>query len=285
MKAYTKVLFWFLAVLITMFSFVYQRMTGPTYPVRGSVEINDQEIGYSLIRSYDGDSDAPVEINVPDEDIKGTFKYKRYPSYDEWVADSLVRDGNTLIAYIPHQPAAGKVKYLITIHYSGKSTDLTEEPVIIRFRDPVPTWAIIPHVLFMFFAMVLSARAGIEAITKGGGIRWLTYASLITLIIGGLVFGPIMQKFAFGEYWTGWPLGTDLTDNKTAVAFIFWVIAAIAVWKNPKHCTWVIVAAVVTLIIYLIPHSLLGSEIDFTEKEQMQDKVGYIVESFSCLKS
>ena len=264
MKTYTKIIFWFLAVIITMFSFVYQRTTGPTYPARGSVELNDTDINYRLIRSYDGADDAPVVIEVDDKNVKGTFSYKRYPSYDEWMVDSMVRDGDSLIAFIPHQPPAGKVMYHITLYDAEASVELTEEPVIIRFRDPVPVWAVIPHVLLMFFAMVFSARAGIEAITKGSGIRWLTYAALITLIIGGLVFGPIMQKFAFGEYWTGWPLGTDLTDNKTAVAFVFWIIAAIAVWKNPNHRAWVIAAAIVTLIIYLIPHSLLGSEIDFT---------------------
>ncbi len=273
MKVYMNIIFWFIAIVITILSFIYQRATGPTYPARGSVELNGRDINFRLIRSYDGADDAPVMVEVPDENIKGTFRYKRYPSYDNWSVDTLLRKGDTLVAFIPHQPAAGKVKYLITLHDSDSSVKLTDEPVIIRFRDPVPTWAIVPHVMLMFLAMVFSTRAGIEAIAKGSGIRLFTYVSLITLIFGGLIFGPIMQKFAFGEYWTGWPLGTDLTDNKTAIAFIFWVIAAIAAWKNPKHRTWVILAAIVTLIIYLVPHSLLGSEIDFTQEEYIRESL------------
>ncbi len=271
MKTYLNVIFWLIAIVITTLSFVYQRTTGPTYPVRGNVELNKHDISYRLIRSYDGGDDAPVIIEVPCEEIKGSFRYKRYPSYDEWIVASLIRHGDTLIAYIPHQPAAGKVKYLITLYDSDSSVELTEEPVIIRFRGQVPGWAVMPHILLMFLAMVFSARAGIEAIRGGNGIRWMTYAAIITLIMGGLIFGPIMQKYAFGEFWTGWPFGTDLTDNKTAVAFIFWVVATIAVWKNPRHRTWVIVAAAVTLIIYLIPHSLLGSEIDFRKEEYLKN--------------
>ncbi len=271
MNNYKTILFWFIAIIITLMSFVYQRMTGPTYPVRGEVELNESKIDFGLIRSYDGGDDAPVKIDVPDDNIKGTFRYKRYPSYDEWTTDSLVRKNNKLIAFIPKQPAAGKVKYLITLQDNDSKVKLTDEPVIIRFRDSVPGWALVPHILLMFLTMVFSTRAGIEAIVNGKGIRWLTYTTLFALIAGGLIFGPIMQKFAFGDYWTGWPLGTDLTDNKTAVAFIFWVIAAISVWKNTKQRLWVIIAAIITFAVYLIPHSMLGSEIDFTDENYIKE--------------
>jgi hypothetical protein len=38
--------------------------------------------------------------------------------------------------------------------------------------------------------------------------------------------------------------------------------------KNKAHYkTWIIVAAAIQILIYFIPHSLLGSELDFTEIE------------------
>ena len=37
--------------------------------------------------------------------------------------------------------------------------------------------------------------------------------------------------------------------------------------KNPAHKTMVVVATVVMLIVYIIPHSVLGSEIDHTKQE------------------
>jgi hypothetical protein len=49
-----------------------------------------------------------------------------------------------------------------------------------------------------------------------------------------MILGPVVQKFAFGEYWTGFPFGTDLTDNKTLIAFIGWIIALVAVFKSEK---------------------------------------------------
>jgi hypothetical protein len=76
-----------------------------------------------------------------------------------------------------------------------------------------------------------------------------------------------VQKFAFGAYWTGWPVGHDLTDNKTAVAFLFWIIAFIRLRRNRQAYGWAIAASVVLLLVYLIPHSVMGSEIDHTKLE------------------
>ncbi len=81
-----------------------------------------------------------------------------------------------------------------------------------------------------------------------------------------MILGPIVQKYAFDAYWTGWPFGQDLTDNKTLAAFVLWVAAYFQVKFNPKKRGWVIAAAVLLLAVYLIPHSMFGSEIDFTQE-------------------
>ena len=258
-------LLWTLAIVITLASAIYQRMTGPTKPFRDQVEINDTQISYSLIRSYDKDTDAPVTITVEDEDIGGFYRYKRYPSHDDWQQKPLTREGDLLIAHIPHQPAAGKVQYFITLEKEDTRKNLSEEPLVIRFRDEVPAWAMAPHIILMFAAMLLGTRAGIAALFKEKTYRLVLW-TIITFILGGLIFGPIVQKYAFGDFWTGWPFGSDLTDNKTAFAFLFWIIAFFKSRRNHYHRGWVLAASIVLLVIYLIPHSLMGSEIDWTEK-------------------
>jgi hypothetical protein len=166
---------------------------------------------------------------------------------------------------IPKQPSAGKIQYTVTLYDAdGNKTPLTDTPVTIRFKDPVPLTVLIPHVAIMFFGMLFSTRAGLEGVVGRDGGRRLAIVTLVLLTAGGLIFGPIVQKFAFGAYWTGWPFGHDLTDNKTAVAVLAWVLA---VWRSRgnRGRGWLIAAAVITLAIYLIPHSLLGSELDYTQ--------------------
>jgi hypothetical protein len=47
-----------------------------------------------------------------------------------------------------------------------------------------------------------------------------------------------------------------------------WLIAFFVIRKKPEKQVWVIVASLVQIAVYMIPHSVLGSEIDFTQVPQ-----------------
>lgn len=256
--------FWIIAILITASLAIYQRSTGPTYPLKGEVNLGGEAVKYKLLRTYGGNDDAEITIDDPSGKLEGMYMYKRYKSYDEWQKVPMNHQDGKLKAAIPHQPPAGKVMYSITLTDGVETVELSTEPVIIRFKGHVPAYILIPHIILMFLAMVFSTRTGIEAIAKGTKTFKYTWLTTVFLIGGGLIFGPIVQKYAFGEYWTGIPFGWDLTDNKTAISFIFWLIAIYKLWRNPEKRGWALVAALVMTIVYLIPHSVLGSEIDHT---------------------
>jgi hypothetical protein len=264
----SKTILWLLAITISVTAAYYTRRTGPTKPVEGKISFGNELISYKLIRSYNQPQDAPVKILAKDTEISGTFIYKRTPSHDSWNEAQLIRDGEYLIALIPQQPPAGKVMYQISLNNLNEKVKLTPNPITIRFRGDVPAWAMIPHILLMFFVMMMATRAGLAALFQQKTFN-LTLWTFSALILGGLVFGPIVQQYAFGAYWTGWPWGTDLTDNKTAFAALFWAFAMFKVSKNKFHRTWVITAAIVLMLVFSIPHSMMGSEIDFTQEEQI----------------
>ena len=117
----------------------------------------------------------------------------------------------------------------------------------------------------MFVGLVLSTRAGLEVFSKEPDLKKLIPWTIFLFSVGGLVLGPIVQKYAFGAYWTGWPFGGDLTDNKTAAMVLLWVIAAIASKRSKTHARWAFLAALLTLAVYLIPHSMFGSELDYSK--------------------
>ena len=136
--------------------------------------------------------------------------------------------------------------------------------MIIRFKGPVPSVVLYPHVIFMFVGMLLATRTGLEAVTGRPKAYGLTLWTTGLLIAGGLIFGPIVQKYAFGAFWTGWPFGTDLTDTKTAFALLFWLVPVVRGRRGRQAAVWIVIAALVTFAIYLIPHSVMGSELDYT---------------------
>jgi len=259
---------WILAILITLASAVYQRKTGPTYPVKGSNEITGSKITYKLLRSHGGKGDQPVVITVPDTSISGFLIFKRYKAKEKWSRIKLVRNGKQLKAALPHQPPAGKLEYYIELAKGASILTLPgNKTIVTRFKGAVPLAVLISHIFFMFFAMLLSTRTGIESLRTSPNLKSYALWTIGLLFIGGLIFGPIVQKYAFGAFWTGIPYGTDLTDNKTLIAFVVWLIALIAIIKNKKARLWTLFAALVTLAIFMIPHSMHGSELDYSKLE------------------
>jgi hypothetical protein len=121
---------------------------------------------------------------------------------------------------------------------------------------------LIPHVLAMFLGMLWSTRAGLAAVT-GGQTRTLTWVATGLLVVGGFALGPWMQHQAFGEWWTGVPFGFDLTDNKTLIAVAFWVLAAFRVRADRPARFEVTLAALATLVVFAIPHSVWGTQINW----------------------
>jgi len=255
---------WILAFVLVAFAAIYQRMTGPTYPVRGSIQVGGNDIRFRLLTSSDSAGDAEIRLAVPDEKVTGTVEFQRFKSSDPWTRTGLTRQGSDLVAQIPHQPMAGKVAYKISLHAGSETLALTAEPVVLRFKGQVPLYLLYPHIVLMFLAMLYSSRAGLEALLKRQDTRRLAFWTVVTLALGGLILGAVVQRFAFGAYWTGWPLGQDLTDNKTLASFLIWVIALWRIRKNPHATGWAVAAAVVLFLVYMIPHSVLGSELDYT---------------------
>jgi len=263
MKKTPSWLLWIVAFVVTSGSAVYQRMTGPTYAVRGNATVGGHDVRFKLPRSYRSEGDARLALTAPERGVSGVLEVRRYRSEDSWTATPLEREGDALVGWIPHQPPAGKVMYRVVLrHDGGHPVSLTAEPVIIRFRASVPAAVLIAHIVIIFAGMLLSTRTGLEACARGRGVRVLTYWTVPMLFVGGLVLGPVVQKYAFDAFWTGWPLGRDLTDNKMAVVLLFW-LGALWRGRHPQSRRgWAIVAGLVTLAVWLIPHSLLGSELN-----------------------
>ncbi len=262
-----KGLFWTLAVVITLGSAVYQRMTGPTYPLKGKAAVGGAEIRFELPRSAETSADAEVAVAAPPA-VEGALDWRRFPTDEAWTRVPLAREGERLVGRLPKQPASGKVAYRVVLTAGDESASLTgDEPAILRFKDRVPIWILVPHVLVIFAAMLFSTAAGLAALDKKRDPRRLVLWTVGLMFLGGFILGPLMQKFAFGVAWAGFPLGTDLTDNKTLIAFLAWIVALAAGRKGRPARPFVLGASLVTLVVFLIPHSLLGSQFDYSKME------------------
>jgi len=274
MKANTQ--YWILAILITLSAVFYQRLTGPTNPKRVKFELAGKEYSTKLPRSMEtsvtlseaqGNYEslgkmAVMEIEIPEspENMTVIVYYRRFPGNDTIRTVVASKSGDKYSVQLPSQPPAGKLAYFVEFNDGSQANTLgLRQNVIMRFKNPVPAYVLIPHILLMFLAMLLSTYTGVIAFAKSTKTAKYALIVIIILGIGGLILGPVVQKYAFGAYWTGWPFGEDLTDNKTLVAFLFWLTAWLINRKKSRKWLYVLAAAVM-LLIYSIPHSTAGSE-------------------------
>lgn len=282
-----KTFLWILAIIITLGAAYYQRKTGPTNPRETIVAVNDTIVKVRLVRSLGLDERPEVRLAITDTSVRAKLYYRRFRTGEEYSSSEFkfkvypvnsilmnkvfgITEEKGLFAAVPQQPPAGKLEYYIELTDSkGTQNILRETPLVIRFKGAVPSYILTPHIIFMFLAMLLANVAGLMALAGMPSFRKYSVWTLATLVAGGMILGPAVQKFAFGEFWTGVPFGWDLTDNKTLIALIFWILAVV-MNKRKNSRVYTLLAAAVTLIIFSIPHSLFGSELDYSSGEVTQ---------------
>lgn len=281
-----KILFWTLAVVLTIGASVYQRMTGPTHPERLTITLNGAEYPMKLPRSG-GEVDCPIllkgigvgpqavsvasrEALQSESEAKGALYWRKYPSEDAFTKVEMVHSPEGLTALLPVQPAAGKLEYYLSVGIKTTGPDgivssdqyyFKDEPLIIRFKGDVPAWVLIPHIIFMFASMLIAAYALFCALANMPQYKKHINIAFWIILVGGFVLGPIVQKYAFDIYWSGFPFGSDLTDNKTLIAAIA-MLAAVLTRKYPWGRWATVIAVLVMFVVYSIPHSMRGSELD-----------------------
>ena len=266
-----KTALWILSFLITAAFAIFQAMTGPTYPAKGSlVTSSGVKVSYRLPRSCTiGRNDCVVKIKT-DKLLAVIIEWKRYKTEDALTPVSFAVSGETLCVFAPDQPPAGKLQYSVYALENGAKTFIGPQTIVPRFKSAVPAWVLAPHIFLMFAFMLFSVRIALSAFLDRPVLKHTVFLNLFFLILGGFILGPLTQHYAFGSYWTGIPFGHDLTDNKTLLPLFFWAASAVSALRGGVNLRkWVIAAFLATVAVYFIPHSVLGSELDYSKADKV----------------
>jgi hypothetical protein len=271
-------LLWLAAVALTIATFSWQDKTGPTQPLEGVVDTARGPVRFVVVRSETIGVGLPVVLLDPvPAGVTGHVKYRRFKSHDDWSIAQMERGefefdrrgrssslSGVGVALPGLMERAGKYEMLVNVDDgSGALVSLTgDRRIFARFKGGVPTPTLIAHILVIFASMAFALRTVLEALVDGS-FRWMIHATLVSLLLGAFVLGPLVQWYAFGVWWSGVPLGYDWTDNKVLLSLLAWGIAAYANRGGRKSRSAVYAAGIVTLLVYFIPHSVFGSEYDY----------------------
>lgn len=182
-------------------------------------------------------------------------------------------------AVLPEYEKGTKIYYTITLHDGEEAVaNIPEESgstLFIKYKGKVSTVVLILHIIFMFASFYFMIQSFWSALGILGGRDWKGEAVgharwvLISSFIGGWPLGFILNYQAFGVVWEGFPFGYDITDNKTQIMFVFWLVSLLLVrgsflgrgedrdWLGSRgFAVALIFSFVVSLLLFIVPHSL-----------------------------
>jgi hypothetical protein len=192
----------------------------------------------------------------------------------------MIRTGeDSWEAVLPQRDKGERLSYSLSILRDGVETARIPEDegsfILVKYKGRVAPAVLIPHVAFMFGAFFFMVQGFWSAVAilrgtegKSGAVsnaRW----ALICSFIGGWPLGFLLNQQAFGVIWEGFPFGYDITDNKTQVMFVFWLVSLLLVrgsflGRGERHdilgargfALAVIVSFAVSILLFIVPHSL-----------------------------
>ncbi len=196
----------------------------------------------------------------------------------ETVAMNRAGDGRWR-AELPWYDKGTKIHYAIELLLGGDIVARIPEnegsSLYIRYKGEVSRTVLILHIIFMFLSFYFMVQALWSAVGILAGRAWkgeaVSHARwvLLSSFIGGWPLGFILNYQAFGVVWEGFPFGYDITDNKTQIMFVFWLVSLLLVRGSlmgrgeerdalaPRgFAAAVVVSFVVSLLLFIVPHSL-----------------------------
>ena len=135
-----------------------------------------------------------------------------------------------------------------------------------RFEGKATFILLLFHIVLMIAAFFLLLHALYYAMNylaveeRGDAIVRSVNLGILTFFITGFPIGCIIEKQVLGNYWEGIPFGWDVTDSKTLIIMIIWLILMYLKKKDKVsmrgYSWWVIINTIITIGLFLLPHSL-----------------------------
>lgn len=219
--------------------------------------------------------------------VKPTFRQSKFgqdettPLHKYGSLDLLVEDSAAGLYYINVSTLARgeRFYYFFEIRDGAgglRATFTPEEgkPFFLKFIGEVPPYVLGPHIFLMFatvFCVVMAFLHSFKLLSGGAEARPMAryiFLAMLASFLGGYPWGFAMNHYAFGGLWEGVPFGTDATDNKTQLLFLYlvmvWLVSLGSLTNGkrrdlypPKILGWFgVITFVLLLTVYLIPHSI-----------------------------
>ncbi len=274
------------AVIFTLLMLVFTRKTTAVRSVHKMVEQGGILIEHHTVPKQVGEEIPLISARVEgSSEVRLVYKIGMEGEYQSIPMLTKSSEQNVFEASIPLHPKGVKAWYYLEAvspaAEGGVTVTLPEaqsgqvDPIRLKFEGEVPPYVIIAHILCIFGAIFFAVLALFSAIDVSRSKETLRQSvkypvwTLVLLFLGFVPFGIAMNYFAFGVLWEAFPFGWDVTDNKSQIMMLFWLLTLLLtrgslfgkgternLISDRGYSALVIVSFVATMIILAVPHSV-----------------------------
>jgi hypothetical protein len=267
-------------IILTLALLAVARRLSTNRPREIVVERGGRTIVHRTVFEQVGPGEPVVILEIEPAEGAGAFLLHATSEDGDPAESPMVRnDGGIWEGRLPERRKGEWVHYAFRAALPGDdSVRIPIEPdsfFLLKYKGKITPVVLLLHVILMFGAFFFMVQSfwGALALFRGGGskssaVRFVR-GVMITTFVGGWPIGFILNRQRFGPVWEGFPFGYDVTDNKTQIIFLFWVVTVLLVRGSffgageardtvgPRGFAWAVIASfIVSLALYMIPHSL-----------------------------
>ena len=269
-----------IALALTIVLLGLARRLSTRRPCDITVESGDLRARHRTVTEQVGPGAPLVSVEIESEaGVEPLVFYSEGDGIPPYRLEMTRSGGGRWEARLPARDKGERLSYAISFMQDGAAVARIPEGegsfLLVKYKGTVMSAVLILHVVFMFAAFYFMVQGLWSAvgILKGSerkadavsNARWV----LVCSFVGGWPLGFILNYQAFGYLWEGYPFGYDITDNKTQVMFIFWLVSLLLVRGSffglgeerdrlgaRGFAAAVIISFAVSLLLFIVPHSL-----------------------------
>lgn len=268
-----------IGIAVTLLVFVVARRISRNKPVELDLEYAGARVTHTSVFEQVGPGRPRIDISIDRPGAVLPLLLYRAGG-DERLETLTMEDlGNGFwSALLPALERGARIEYGFRLLGTDESLDVRPDTTrffTLKYKGEVSATVLVLHILFIFaaFFFMVESMIGSASILARGEPREFTVAMtrwvVVFTFIGGWPLGIALNWQRFGVLWEGFPFGYDITDNKTQLMFLFWVVVMLVSWRSffgrrtgrdlvsDRFYAWVVMAsALASLLIILLPHSL-----------------------------
>ncbi len=219
--------------------------------------------------------EADIEVSPNVRSLQAYLIYRRLPAGSP-VTIVMERSDGHFFAEIPSQTKGTKIEYFIDAR--GDNDLALRIPSASKgfqlvFQARPQRALLTAHVVSMIISLAFFISSGllsIKAIRKRKttpSVARAGFMGLAFFIVSAIPLGMLVAYQTFGTPWSGFPVGNDITDNKSLAIIIYFTVASVlyrgSLFKNDPNLDKLpirampvvyLVGVVITLVLFAIPH-------------------------------